>query len=346
MSSATPTPSDPARRRGQLRRAIHILTTSIRERTDASNRPALTAAAEPFPSNDPSTPSAHVVQQPLPLRDATHPPEHQNTPSPPLSSNDLDIATVSTTTAHPSLLDPSNFTGATTPAPGEWTLDRASAHASLAQRLTSRYGISIQPHDYLSPSQPTVVRRVQRVPRMRAQQVCHQCGSEFGSRKRCQCGHEVCKRCPKVGGRSARSKSEDAGVSGAVAEVEMVGRLGREIGPLTIRDGNVLAAGPSLAEMSCSSFEDGGRMDEKNVELSNGKLPLVVEETSHLKDPQAEPDLHNETHLPHGRPRSHLAARPRPRERRSRTHITQIPVLGGTNTPPHPIPPIVTPTDA
>lgn len=92
---------------------------------------------------------------------------------------------------------------------GEWSLDRASAHQSRAQRLRSRYGVDIRPDESAPVDLPPVVYRVQRAPRMRTHRACHQCGVDFGFHKKCPtCSHEICKRCPRSAGRRAQAMVE------------------------------------------------------------------------------------------------------------------------------------------
>lgn len=200
--SSTANPLDPERR-GHIRRALRRITTTFR-RADGQH---IDLDAE-VPACSPLADNAHVEQRDECCTNESTGGQSQVHNAPLLAataSNDALIAADDTaedclSTLDPSMQMPDAFIH------GEWTLDRAAAHTDRSQRLLSRYGVDIQPHDNMSSNASPVVHRVQRAPRMRVHRACHQCGVEFNHHKKCRaCGHDICKRCPRSEGRRVRA---------------------------------------------------------------------------------------------------------------------------------------------
>lgn len=200
MSSSTGH-HDP-KNRGQLRRAIHRITTPFRRADGHDN-----SVAPDFPQpSSTASPTRDAQQQTVPHGGNEEP---SNVHSAPLvvapDSSEALLAASDSASEDLSALDPSLYAGRGSNRDivmGEWTMDRTSAHSQRAQRLMARYGVEFQPNDNPTPNPPTVVHRVQRAPRMRIHRACHQCGIDFSQHKKCRvCGHEICKRCPRSSGR-------------------------------------------------------------------------------------------------------------------------------------------------
>ncbi|GKZ23969.1 hypothetical protein AbraIFM66951_010221 [Aspergillus brasiliensis] len=66
-----------------------------------------------------------------------------------------------------------------------------------ARALFAKYGLTLEPGEWRSPSD-TTVQRVVRPIRMRVRRTCHRCQTTFGPNKVCvNCQHVRCKSCPR-----------------------------------------------------------------------------------------------------------------------------------------------------
>lgn len=77
-------------------------------------------------------------------------------------------------------------------------VSRAAIEEQRLRRIAERWGIEIEPTDWMLSSK--VVERVNKPIRMRLHRACHRCNTTFGQNKLCQkCQHVRCTQCPRSG---------------------------------------------------------------------------------------------------------------------------------------------------
>ncbi|BCR88546.1 uncharacterized protein ACHE_41110S [Aspergillus chevalieri] len=73
----------------------------------------------------------------------------------------------------------------------------SAVQQAKAQALFAKYGLTLEPGEWKSPSDMTV-QRVTKPIRMRVRRTCHRCQTTFGPNKVCvNCQHTRCKKCPR-----------------------------------------------------------------------------------------------------------------------------------------------------
>ena len=73
----------------------------------------------------------------------------------------------------------------------------SAVQQAKAQALFAKYGLTLEPGEWKSPSDMTV-QRVTKPIRMRVRRTCHRCQTTFGPDKVClNCQHTRCKKCPR-----------------------------------------------------------------------------------------------------------------------------------------------------
>jgi hypothetical protein len=108
--------------------------------------------------------------------------------------------------------DPKQATApATDPTSAPKNLAAGGTHWSTAQQeraraLFAKYGLTLEPHEWMSPRNLNV-ERVEKPIRMRVRRICHRCQTTYGPDKVCvNCQHVRCKKCARYP--PARSKEE------------------------------------------------------------------------------------------------------------------------------------------
>lgn len=75
--------------------------------------------------------------------------------------------------------------------------DYSAMQQEKARALFSKYGLSLEPGEWKSPTDLQLVRVTKPV-RMRVRRTCHRCDTTFGLDKICvNCQHPRCKKCPR-----------------------------------------------------------------------------------------------------------------------------------------------------
>lgn len=95
---------------------------------------------------------------------------------------------------------------------------RAALQQEKARALFEKYGLTLEPHEWATPSTADRVERVQKPIRMRVHRTCHRCQTTFGVDKVCvQCGHKRCKTCPRYPVKKPKHAQQEPGKVAAVA---------------------------------------------------------------------------------------------------------------------------------
>lgn len=131
---------------------------------------------------DPATQEAAQEQQPAQAESSSS----VATPAAP----DLALTLTPTTSIH---------VPAPAPAQPAAVLDRNAMQRERARALFAKYGLTLEPHEFIVTSAAgPLVPRVEKPIRMRVHRSCHQCGTLYGHDKVCvQCEHRRCKQCPR-----------------------------------------------------------------------------------------------------------------------------------------------------
>lgn len=126
------------------------------------------------------------------------------------------------------------------PASSTPALDRNAMQRERARALFARYGLTLEPQDWVVSSAPApLVPRVEKPIRMRVHRSCHRCGTLYGHDKVCvQCEHKRCKQCPRY------PKKKTAGEKGKTAEAADQPKK-KKLLTVTTRHGNDLAYQPA-----------------------------------------------------------------------------------------------------
>ncbi|KAB8069243.1 hypothetical protein BDV29DRAFT_56633 [Aspergillus leporis] len=80
-----------------------------------------------------------------------------------------------------------------------------------ARALFAKYGLTLEPGEWKSPTTELKVQRVAKSIRMRVRRTCHRCQTTFGPDKLCaNCQHIRCKKCPRYPPAKAHDHTETA----------------------------------------------------------------------------------------------------------------------------------------
>ncbi|KAJ5893622.1 hypothetical protein N7495_005313 [Penicillium taxi] len=81
--------------------------------------------------------------------------------------------------------------------PAKLTSDYSAAQRDKASVLFAKYGLTLEPGEWKSPTDLPLARVTKPV-RMRVRRTCHRCDTTFGPNKICiNCQHPRCKKCPR-----------------------------------------------------------------------------------------------------------------------------------------------------
>lgn len=94
----------------------------------------------------------------------------------------------------------------------------SAVQQAKAQALFAKYGLSLEPGEWKSPSDMTV-QRVTKPIRMRVRRTCHRCQTTFGPDRVCvNCQHTRCKKCPRYPAPKSKPAEPEQGAVRALPE--------------------------------------------------------------------------------------------------------------------------------
>ncbi|KAF2844659.1 hypothetical protein T440DRAFT_484012 [Plenodomus tracheiphilus IPT5] len=224
--STTPTTAAPREDRLEDRRLSlgkYVKRMSSVFKREKSTKSLVVAAASPPPASSAAQGEQPRLNRAVAAEDQVAPPPITS-PAPP--------------TAHP----PAD-------SPATKQLDRHAMQQERARALFAKYGLTLDPHDWITPAAPCpTVQRVEKAIRMRVHRSCHRCGSMYGADKTCQqCDHKRCKKCPRYPKKKTAGAREKEGEKEGEKDkdkdaVDKVKR--RKVLTITTRSGSELAYQP------------------------------------------------------------------------------------------------------
>ncbi|KAG5976544.1 hypothetical protein E4U55_007292 [Claviceps digitariae] len=76
------------------------------------------------------------------------------------------------------------------------------------RKMGERYGVVIEPTDFLNMAPTETVHRVDKPIRMRVRRVCHRCNTTFAVKNECsKCRHVRCDQCPRLSSKESEADS-------------------------------------------------------------------------------------------------------------------------------------------
>jgi len=107
---------------------------------------------------------------------------------------------------------------------------RSQINAERAKKLSERFNLPIEPHEWVMGTQDRKAYRVEKPIRMRIHRECHRCGSTFGGSKVCDlCQHTRCTKCPRYPPKKPRDQ-------GRVTETPTPAVMGGTVGGIEADD--------------------------------------------------------------------------------------------------------------